>query len=60
MATTTVGGGSDDNEGVAPDVKGGGAEAIGMDSDNEDCGADAGSSLTVVVVVPTHVWMQGE
>ncbi len=36
MAITTVGGGSDDNEGVAPDVKGGGAEAIGMDSDNED------------------------
>ena len=49
-ATATAGGSSDDNNGAALDVKGRGAEVIGMDGDNKDCGADARSSSTAVVV----------
>ena len=40
MATSTSGGGSDDDNGAMPDAKGGGVEVIGVDSHNEDCGAD--------------------
>ena len=52
MATATVlaGGGSNANNGAAPDVKGRGAEVISADGNNKDCGADARSSLMVVVV----------
>ena len=50
MATATAGGGSNDDNGAALDVKDGGVEVIGVDGNNEDCGVDAGSSLTAVVV----------
>ncbi len=50
MATATAGGGSNDNNGAAPDVKGTGAEVISIDGNNEDCGAAARSLLMVVVV----------
>ena len=39
-ATSTSGGDSNDNNGAVPDAKGGGAEVIGVDGDDEDCGAD--------------------
>ena len=48
-ATATAGGGSDDDDGAMPDAKGRGAEVIGVGSDDEDCGADAGFLLTAVV-----------
>ena len=48
-AAATAGGGSKDDDGTAPDTKGRGVEVTGMDGNNEDCGADAGS-LSVVVV----------
>ena len=35
-ATATAGGGSNDDNGAAPDAKGGGAEVIGVDGDNEN------------------------
>jgi hypothetical protein len=49
-ATATAGGGSDDNNGATPDAKGRGAEVIGVDGNNEDCGADAGSTSTAIIV----------
>jgi len=48
-ATATAGGSSADDYGAAPDTKGGGAEVISVDGDDEDCGADAGSSSAAVV-----------
>ena len=36
-ATATAGGDSEDNDGSAPDTKGGGVEVIGVDGDIEDC-----------------------
>ena len=41
----------DDNN-TAPDIKGGGAEVIGVDGNDEDCGVDAGSLLAAAV------WLQ--
>ena len=35
-ATATAGGGSNDDNGAGPDAKGGGAEVIGVDGDNEN------------------------
>ena len=49
MATATAGGGRDDDKGAMPDAKGRGAEVIGMDCNDEDCGADARSLLKAVV-----------
>ena len=49
-ATATAGGGSNDDNRAAPDVKGRGVEVICVDGDDKDCGADAGSSSTAVVV----------
>ncbi len=49
-ATATAGSGSNNNDGAAPDAKGGEAEVIGMDGNNKDSGTDAGSLLTAVVV----------
>ncbi len=49
-AAATTGGGSNNNAGAVPDAKGGEAEVIGVDGDDEDCGADAGSLSTAVVV----------
>ncbi len=40
LATATAGGGSNDKDGAVPDAKDGGAEVIGVDSNDEDCGAD--------------------
>ena len=48
MATATAGGGRDDDKGAMPDAKGRGAEVIGMDCNDEDCGADARSLLKAV------------
>jgi hypothetical protein len=39
-ATATVGGDSEDDDGAAPDTKGGGVEVIDVDGNDEDCGAD--------------------
>ena len=49
-ATATVGGGSNNNDGAGLDVKDRGAEVIGMDGNNKDCDADAGSLSTAIVV----------
>ena len=49
-ATATAGGSSDDDDGAAPDAKDGGAEKIGMDGNDKDCGVDAGSLSTAVIV----------
>jgi hypothetical protein len=38
--TSTSGSDSNDNNGAVPDAKGGGAELIGVDGDNKDCGED--------------------
>ena len=48
-ATSTAGGSSNDNNGAAPEVKSRGAEVTGVDGNNEDCGADAGSLSAAVV-----------
>ena len=50
MATATAGGGRDDDKGAMPDAKDRGVEVIGMEGNNKDCGMDAGSWLTAVVV----------
>ena len=39
-ATATADGSSEDDDGAAPDTKGGGVEVIGVDGEDEDCGAD--------------------
>ncbi len=39
-----------DDVGAVPYAKGRGAEVISIDGNNEDCGADAGSLSTAVVV----------
>ena len=49
MTTATAGGGSDDDDSATLDVKGGGAEVVGVGRNDEDCITDAGSLLTVVV-----------
>ena len=47
--TATAGGGSKDDISAMLNAKGGGAEVIGLDGDNKDCGADATSSPAVVM-----------
>ena len=47
--TATAGGGSDNDNGAVPDAKGRGMEVIGMEGNNEDCGADVGFLSMVVV-----------
>ena len=48
-ATAIAGSGSNNEDGAALDAKGKEAEVIGVDGDDEDCGADARSLLTAVV-----------
>ena len=49
-ATATAGSSNNDGNGAVPDVKGKGAEVISVDSNDEDCGMDAGSSSTAIIV----------
>ena len=57
--TTTVGGSSNNDNGAAPDAKGRGAEVIGVDGTNKDCGADAGSSSTADLLTEAAMgWSQ--
>ena len=48
-AAATAGGGIEDDDGAVLDAKGKGEEVIGVDSNDEDCGADAGSSSGAVI-----------
>ncbi len=60
MATViaTTGDSSNDDNGAAPDAKGGGVEVIDVDRNGKDCNADAGSLSTAVIVDGGGNWIE--